>query len=214
MTGTMSNKKLYKDTFDSIQLSEEAFRKVINMNKQTKLLPKRTFKFQNIIVATVATFALLFISSNAISYAATGNTLIENVTIYMNENKVDDSQVTSYTNKNGNIHYEMEIDEKGDSSRKIVITDTALDMGYSISYDEETENNETTLNISIIQATVKQKGDQVVLVIGDDQQKILITDDFKDGTATGTFTLDGITYEYVVEGTIDSNTVNIQKLEK
>ena len=160
------------------------------------------------------TFALLFISSNAISYAATGNTLMETVTIYMNGNKVDDSQLKSYTDKNGNTHYEMELEKEDDSSGEIVVYDTASDMGYSVSLDSETDSNKATLNLTLIQGTVKQEGDQVILVIGDDQKKIEITDDFKDGTAKGTFTLDGIVYEYVVEGTIDNNTLNIQKQEK
>lgn len=207
----MSNKKLYKETFDSIQMSEEAFRKVINMNENTQQTPKRRFKFHNVVVAAVATFALLFISSNAISYAATGNTLMETVTIYMNGNKVDDSQVKSYTDKNGNTHYEMEIDAQDGASGEVVISNTSSGMDYSFSV---TEDNETTVNVTLLQGTVKQEGDQVVLVIGDDQKKIVITDDFKDGTAKGTFTLDGIDYEYMVEGTTDNNTVNIQKQEK
>lgn len=210
----MSNKKLYKETFDSIQMSEETFRKVMNMNENTQLTPKRTFKFHNVAVAAVATFALLFISSNAISYAATGNTLLETVTIYMNGNKVDDSQLKSYTDKNGNTHYEMELEKEDGSSGEIVVYDAASDMGYSVSLDSETDSNKATLNLTLIQGTVKQEGDQVILVIGDDQKKIEITDDFKDGTAKGTFTLDGIVYEYVVEGTIDNNTLNIQKQEK
>ena len=201
----MSNKKLYKETFDSIQMSEETFRKVMNMNENTQLTPKRTFKFHNVAVAAVATFALLFISSNAISYAATGNTLMETVTIYMNGNKVDDAQVKSYTDKNGNTHYEMEIDAQKGSTGKVIISDTNSGRDYSF---------KTTINISLLEGTVKQEEDQVVLVIGDDQKKIVITDDFKDGTAKGTFTLDGIDYEYVVEGTTDNNTVNIQKQEK
>ena len=209
----MSNKKLYKQTFDSIQMSEEAFRKVMNMKENTQPTPKRTLKFQNVIMAAVAAFALLFISGNAISYAATGTTLLESVTVYMSKTKADDSPLTSYTDKNGYTHYKIEFPKKDNSSGEIIVSDKAPDMGYSISYDTKTENNETTLNISIIEATVQQEGEQVVLVIGDNKQKTVITDDFKDGTAKGTFTLDEVTYEYVVEGTVKHNTINIQKQE-
>lgn len=206
----MSDKKLYKETFDSIQMSEEAFRKVINMNKNTKIQSKRTRKLYKVAAATVATLAFLLISGNAISYAATGNTLMENVTIYMNGEKVDDSKVKTYTDKNGATCYEVELDENDGGSGEMVVE--IFDTTYSFGTDKEGENA-VALEIVPLQGVVKQEEEQILLIIGDNLTKFDITDDFKDGNASGTFILDGVTYEYTIEGTIDNNTVNIQTKE-
>ncbi|MBO5098258.1 MAG: hypothetical protein J6B96_08105, partial [Agathobacter sp.] len=69
----MKNRDFYKETMEQIVLSEETFRAVRNVEVNSKK-KKSILKY----VAVVASVAVaLFISSNALVYAMTGETLME-----------------------------------------------------------------------------------------------------------------------------------------
>lgn len=71
MKQEIHNKKYYCDTFQEVHAPEALSRKVMNMTKKNKKLT-----FVKKLTVTVASLAALFVGSNAIAYAATGETLI------------------------------------------------------------------------------------------------------------------------------------------
>lgn len=99
-----NNKKLYKDTFDSLQMSDESLRKVRNMSKNDKR--KRIFKVRYATV--MAAIVALFVVSNGVVYAATGSTIVEHVAnnikvMDQNEETID----VDVTTENGKVKYKF-----------------------------------------------------------------------------------------------------------
>lgn len=66
----MNNKQLYEDTFDSIEMSEEALKKVKDISNNNKKKPRKPGVR---IAGTVAAAVLIFAVGNGVIYAATGS---------------------------------------------------------------------------------------------------------------------------------------------
>lgn len=122
----MTNKQLYKDTFDSLKMSEEGLRKVRNMSEKRKTV-KRGFR----VAVAVAALAIVVAAGNAGIYAATGDTLIDKVTqqvsIYINGQKAEDSDYKTYTNEDGSTTYEVTVPDDGSGDAKFYITEKMLE---------------------------------------------------------------------------------------
>ena len=71
----MDSKQFYKETFDSIQMSEESIRKVKNMSENNKKKRRLKNGFRAAIAA--ASLVAVFAIGNAAVYAATGSSLVE-----------------------------------------------------------------------------------------------------------------------------------------
>lgn len=187
----MNNKKLYKDTFDEITMSEEAFGKVRNMKIEGKKTKRKLcFRFATVLAALVVVFAL----SNGIAYAATGSSLIEKaVDIW-------------YEDENGMI-VEMYID--GEKQENI-----SSDIEKSGHYEWIYENGvKQEMDISYAYVgKVKEIDGRVYLILGDNEKRFDITEDFKDGEAEVEVECFGNTLLYTVEGTVEDNDINIQNL--
>lgn len=136
-----NNKKIYKDTFDSLQMSDDALRKVRNMNKEEQT--KRIFRIRYAVI--VAAIAATFIISNVVVYAATGKTIVEHVSknIKKIETEVKDEKTTEfdiqgsgkYEYKNDDIEAEIEIPE-GEANSKYSVHGQ---INYSKDEDSEME---------------------------------------------------------------------------
>ena len=72
MTQENQNKQYYCDTFSEVHAPEKLSRKVMNMRKEKN--SKLTFVKR--LAVTAASLAALFVGSNAVAYAATGETWI------------------------------------------------------------------------------------------------------------------------------------------
>ena len=73
-----NNKEFYKSTFDDIHASDELLRKVQAMNKEKT--NKKTHAVRKVIYI-VAAAVILLVASNAVVYAATGESLFETILV-------------------------------------------------------------------------------------------------------------------------------------
>lgn len=210
----MSNKQRYKETFDTMMLSEERIRKVKSMIEKNEKKKMRRTGFRVAVSAAVLT--AVFLIGNVVSYAATGSTLVEKgmkrVSFCVNKDNVSISGevVQTKNDKDGNTSYEMK-SKDGEVSTRISVNNRYLEDG-SISVVAGTKDKE--LAITLISAKLEKKGKKVYLVIGDGEKRLDITKDFADGEAKGEFNLDGEFYQFVVAGTVEKNDIEITQQKK
>lgn len=81
MNEDMKIKKEYKETFTGIHAPEALSRKVRNMSRVNK---RSGISIIKKVAVAVALAGVVFIGGNGIAYAATGNSLVENVIILFN----------------------------------------------------------------------------------------------------------------------------------
>lgn len=190
----MNNREFYKETMDEVHIPEAVLGKVRNMKMEQKMIKKReTLRYA---VSVLSVLAICFAASNGICYAATGNTWVGKITMYVNGEKVE-KDITLYKDENGDvIHGEIEAEEGADSLE--VIYDEA---DNSISFGSSNTGKEYHL--------ISEEGKNY-LVIGDNLLKIDITEDFADGKCSGSFELEGVKYQYEITGDMEEYDIDIQ----
>ena len=195
MSDEMKLKQDYQDTFNEVHAPAELSRKVMNMarteNKKTAVSFARRF-------AAVAAIALtVFVGGNGIAYAATGNSLLKTVKVYINGSGYE-TQLEEKVDENGVTYYEGTFEDvEGDLS--MVITD---DMEF------EEGSYDVTIETEGVPDVVEENG-KIYLTDGD--VKIDITDDLKDGKASGSYDKGEMTFKYEVtekDGTWDLSISN------
>lgn len=193
------NKKFYKDTFDNVHASEDLLRKVINMDKMNSI-KRKNFTIRKIGYVAAAVFAIAA-SSNIVTYAATGETWVHKMVSININGKSHDVELNKKTDSNGNDVYEAHISgtdttadvdlrfygEAPDDNSDIIID------GNSVTFKSEKDDN-TTEELVNIDARIEEKDGKVMLIAG--TQTIDITNDIADGTCTGSFKAEDITYTY------------------
>ena len=210
----MSNKQRYKETFDTMMLSEERIRKVKSMIEKNGKKKIRRTGFRVAVSAAVLT--AVFLIGNVAVYAATGSTLVEKgmekVSFCVKKDNVSVTGEVIKTEKDndGNTSYEMK-SKDGQVSSRISVNNRYLET-ESISVVAGTDDKE--LAVRLISARLEKEGKKVYLVIGDKEKRLDITKDFADGTAKGEFELDGESYQFVVAGTVEKNDIEIKQREK
>lgn len=207
----MSNKQLYKETFDRMVMSEETIRKVKDaMERKENKRNRAAFR----AAMTMAALAEVFILGNIVSYAATGNSLVqaglESVHLFVDNKEVDVKNMETYKDKDGNTCYKIELD--GDKNSKAEFSaEWIAEDGVYADVDADADAGKAELKINLIGGKIKKKGDKIYFVYGDKKEKIDITEDFADGEAKGKFRLGGETYHYVVTGTVEKHNIEITK---
>ncbi len=213
----MSNKKLYKETFDKITMSEEAFERIRSLEGENKKNRENYFKYAGIVVAAMAA---IFISSNTISYAGTGEPLVdmkeyvEKISIFINGKKADESDVKRYVDENGTEHIEMQVAE-GDQKGEVHIT-TDMDSLEKNNLSVETnidEKGNTNIEISDFPWKVEKKEGKVYLNVKDGKKILDITKDIEDGKAEGKVQVDGKLYKYCVEDFGEEQSIEVKVIE-
>ena len=208
----MSNKQRYKETFDTMMLSEERIRKVKSMIEKNGKKKIRRTGFRVAVSAAVLT--AVFLIGNV--YAATGSTLVEkgmekvSFCVKKDNVSVTGEVIKTEKDKDGNTSYEMK-SKDGQVSSRISVNNRYLET-ESISVVAGTDDKE--LAVRLISARLEKEGKKVYLVIGDKEKRLDITKDFADGTAKGEFELDGESYQFVVAGTVEKNDIEIKQREK
>lgn len=104
---------LYKETFEQIKLSEECLRKVKNMEVNEKKEKKFRVRFAAVAVVVLGIFAC----GNIITYAATGNNLVKQISVSIDGEKKTEELITNpdgsyeydYTGKDG-AEYEFRVE--------------------------------------------------------------------------------------------------------
>lgn len=81
MNEDMKMKLDYKETFAGIHAPEALSRKVRNMSRENK---KAGFSVVKKVAVAAALAGIVFVGGNGVAYAATGNSLVENVKILFN----------------------------------------------------------------------------------------------------------------------------------
>ena len=82
----MKNEKWYKETFDKVHVPGELLGKVMDMENQTEKKAKRGWRYA---MGALAAALGLFVASNGICYAATGETWVSRMTVYFNGEKYE-----------------------------------------------------------------------------------------------------------------------------
>lgn len=176
----MSNKQRYKETFDTMMLSEERIRKVKSMIEKNGKKKIRRTGFRVAVSAAVLT--AVFLIGNVAVYAATGSTLVEkgmekvSFCVKKDNVSVTGEVIKTEKDKDGNTSYEMK-SKDGQVSSRISVNNRYLET-ESISVVAGTDDKE--LAVRLISARLEKEGKKVYLVIGDKEKRLDITKDFAD----------------------------------
>lgn len=199
----MNNANRYKAMMGEVHASADLIGKV-------KGIPMEKTKKRGVALrlATAACAGLLgvFVVTNGVCYAATGETWVEKATVWVNGEPVEmDVQMRQEGDVTmGTVEYTVEdaVGEGGDIAMTMSAEDGDFsNMAYTIK-DYTTEGTDAADGAA--EGMVLESDDgHVLLVPGDGSQAepIDITDQIKaQGGATGTFEMDGATYVYQVSG--------------
>lgn len=195
MNKDMDNKKYYQNTFDEVHASEDLLGKVRNMKRETINGKIKSTRRAAYIAAAAALMAI--VSSNVITYAATGSTWVEKVMVSINGEEKE-IEFTKRVDAEGNEYLEgtFEVDE----NEKEMSIEFENEIG-----DEEGEDKKSD-SVSTI-AEIKAEGDKIYLIVG--TQKIDITEDMKDEKCEGTYEEDGTVFYYTIEGNVEEYSISI-----
>ena len=225
MKNKRNNRQLYQDTFDQIKLSDEGYRQIRNMEESTMIhFDKQTKKRLGFRAAiSLAALTVVLLSANGIAYAATGNTLIEqvagHVSVYVNGKLCDEEKIPKFKDEDWNMNYQVSLDEGSDYSSKITMSEEAKDYGISFENDvvtgtEDSDDNPASTSHESFKTSLKQSKDTVYLVIeGIDKKAVQvdITQDYADGSAEGSVQIKNAEYRYKVSGTVEEYTIDFEK---
>lgn len=209
----MSNASQYKAMMGEVHASADLIGKVkgIPMEKT-----KKRGMALRLATATCAGLLGVFVVTNGVCYAATGETWVEKATVWVNgepmEMDVQMSQDGDVTV--GTIEYTVE-DADGEGG-DIAMTMRAeggdfSDTTYTIK--DYTAEGADAADGAAAGMVLESDDGHVLLVPGDGSQAepIDITDQINaQGGATGTFEMDGVTYVYQVSGEPGNWHVNVQ----
>lgn len=228
----MKDENFYKDTMEQIVISEEAFRAVRNVEVAGR---KRGCMLKYVAVAASVVVAL-FVSSNALTYAMTGSTLVEiipeadekisgkvplkesNIVVSGNVNQSKEEIVSTEEPEIGiprvvdfyideNGLHTYVIDLDGQIQTASIRVDGNLDHSSVIVY-----SSYGRAGIICLEGSLESQDEKIILSCSD--QYIDITEDFADGVATGSWYessgwLKGMTFEYTVTGSMEEYKVDI-----
>lgn len=180
------NQIWYQNTFNEVHASEHLFRKVDAMKNENETF-KRTLSKGAIAAAAFA--ALIF--SNVISYAASGSAWILTVTLPGGETR------------------QYEVGPAGENGIYCTEDYTASDQSV-LSESAGSAEADVTVEVSGGDDAyrLEECGRRVCLVLNE-QHRVDITEDFQDGSCTGTFDADGMTWCYEVTGTLEQPEIQV-----
>lgn len=138
----------YKNLFNKINISDDKIEEIKTMLLETKS-SKRSF-MANFATALVVLLGV-FVISNGITYAATGDSLVKKVSDTISNYAADESlekyKTGEYVDENGNTHYQYKAD---DAEIEYIINESAAeDESLYIKSTYEEEDGEKVHNIVI-----------------------------------------------------------------
>ena len=183
MRGEEQSRGFYKETFEEIPVPEGLAEKVGRI-PEGKVKSRRSAarSVMKKVAIAAAVLAVLFVGSNGIAYATTGETWVETMMVRL---KLD------------GIEYEVDLKEKLGGNGEKVYTGTVKEADGDKSYvyvnDEDGDISYTTIPSGHI---VSVNGRTF---IRDEELEVDITEDLEeDGLATGTYEKNGFVKQYVV----------------
>lgn len=181
----MKNREYYQNTFDEVHVPVAVLRKVKGMKMEEKKIQKRS-KLRYAIAAA-AVLGISVVASNGICYAATGDTWVSKIVMYINGEPVEQEMVW---HQEGDMVYGDVVVET-DGAEEIVVALEGVDSAPDTFYMD-------VQNDPAFDGKLVREEEKLFLVLGD--AKIDITEDFADGDCGGVFDYEGVTYAYEVTG--------------
>ncbi len=198
----MENKKWYQETFDQVHVPDKLLGKVMDMENQTKA--KKGWRYA---MGALGTAFALFVASNGICYAATGETWVSRVTIYLNGGSIE-KDVTWQDNGDGTFLGTVEMDSDEETGLVMFTHDVDMTNNGTYSFEEDgmTADGNAEYVSSVIDCVVEEDEDGSVWVrVREDgvcKAETDITADLADGFAEGELPCgDGFAYHYQVTQT-------------
>lgn len=180
MNTERDKKTWYQRTFDEVHASDDLLRKVEAMKNENGMNKRRKTLSRGAIAA--AAFALLMLS-NVISYAASGSPWILTITLPDGETR----QVRMEQGCEDGSYFVYEDTDASAASESMYSTETDVTLEVS------DEDGDTAHRL-------EEKDGRLWLIL-DEENRVDITEDFRDGACKGTLDTDGMTWYYEVTGT-------------
>lgn len=210
MNEEMELKLIYKETFDEISVPEALAGKVKNMLKlkeSRELADKKYARegkntvLKKLAVAAAAAFVVLFVGSNGIVYATTGSTWVKTVMVSLNGTEYS-MNLKGEVGDDNLVTYSGYIGEEDNPTAVMIVNE--LEAGGA----------EEAVNTYIIMSSPEIVEKDGKIYLKDNQVEIDITEDAKDGIASGTYQVDNITYQYQVEYEGEAWSISVLKYGK
>lgn len=217
MVGEKENREYYKNTFDEVHASDHLLRKVEAMGKEYNEKKVRRILYKGCITAAVLAIAL--VSSNIITYAATGRPWI--ITVTTSDGRELPAEPGTYELEDGTVYtYKYVLEEQTkEPNTEESSTDTAETESEAFSENmvdllEESRAGEEEIqgtDLSDTCRTVREE-DHLFLDING-VFRIDITDALTSESHEGIFEVNGKRYQYKVGGTLEDNTLRVNAQE-
>lgn len=196
----MSNSSQYKAMMGEVHASADLIGKVKGIPMEKTKKRTTALKFAT---ATCAALLGVFVVTNGVCYAATGETWVEKATVYINGEPVEmDVQMSQNGDTTvGEINYTVEdADGEGGEVQMTMISEggdfdgTTYEIhDYTVEGAEDGSPNADDM--------VLESSDGHVVLAPEGVEPIDLTDELAaNGAATGTYEKDGATYVYQVSG--------------
>lgn len=196
----MSNQSQYKAMMGEVHASADLIGKVKGIPMEKTKKRTTALKFAT---ATCAALLGVFVVTNGVCYAATGETWVEKATVYINGEPVEmDVQMSQNGDTTvGEINYTVEdADGEGGEVQMTMISEggdfdgTTFEIhDYTVEGAEDGSPNADDM--------VLESSDGHVILAPEGIEPIDLTDELAtNGAATGTYEKDGATYVYQVSG--------------
>lgn len=225
----MKNEKWYKETFDKVHVPEELLGRVMDMENQTAKKAKRGWRYA--MGALAAVFGL-FVASNGISYAATGETWVSRMTVCLNGEKYE-RDITWQECENGKFIGMVLVTESVEwyhsaSIRLAIITEDGLMIEKDLSYSIDDQvltiiEGDDVYETGNCELSCEMKADEegsIWLRVNENDiciAEVDLTADLADGTAEGDVAYDECIYHYHVTQQADRKyevTLSVQIAEE
>ncbi len=187
MNTEKDNKTWYRHTFDEVHASENLRRKVNEMKNENGM--NKTKKTLSKGAVAAAAFALLMLS-NVISYAASGRAWIMTITLPDGETR------------------QIEVEQGPEDGQYFVYED-----GNDSAASESMASTETDVTLEVSEEDSVRRLEEAegrIWLVLDEQNRVDITEDFRDGTCKGTLETDDRIWYYEVTGTTEDYDIQAQ----
>lgn len=197
MTGEKENKEFYQAAYREVHASEQLLRKVEAMGKEYHQKHGKKILRRSCIAA--AALALGLISSNIISYAATGRSWI--ISITTSDGRVLPAEPGTYYELGDGMVYTVKYEVEAEGPEK----------GEDMTGNEGAAAKSTEADADPTKAQVVKEGEHIFLDING-AIRIDVTESFANGSCEGTFELDGTEYQYLITGSPEDNTIRVNAM--
>lgn len=193
----MRNSEYYKKAYDEVHAPAALLGKVMDMKKERKEIKKKNTVKKWLTAA--AAMAFCFVASNGICYAATGKTWVQKVTVYLDGQPCE--QEITFHQEGDVLIGELEVSDA--ENHEYAVIEFRDDVGDSTEYISE-------MDFTMRTELVQENGRIWLVINGDNANRVDITEDFADGSASGIYAgFEGLSLRYTVTGTVEEYSVEL-----